>query len=107
RPDGGPPNNWRSEFGGPAWSRDAATGQFYYHAFLSSQPDLNWRNPAVAAAIFEVMRFWLDRGADGFRVDAVHHLFEAESLADNPANPHWRPGEPEPESLLRLHTVDQ
>jgi alpha-glucosidase len=106
-PDGGPPNNWRSEFGGPAWTLDPLTGQYYYHAFLPSQPDFNWRNPHVREALLIVLRFWLDRGVDGFRVDAIHHLFEAEALPDNPPNPAWRPGDPPAEGLLREHTVDQ
>jgi alpha-glucosidase len=106
-PDGGPPNNWRSEFGGPAWTLDPRTGQYYYHAFLPSQPDFNWRNPDVREALLVVLRFWLDRGVDGFRVDAIHHLFEAEDLTDNPPNPGWGPGAPPAEALLRTHTVDQ
>src|SRR5690606_28347821 len=65
-PDGGPPNNWLSNFGGSAWELDPATGQYYYHAFLKEQPDLNWRNPQVRAAMYDVLRFWLDRGVDGF-----------------------------------------
>jgi len=105
-PDGGPPNNWRSEFGGASWTFDAASGQYYYHAFLSAQPDLNWRNPAVVEAMMGVLRFWLDRGVDGFRVDAVHHLFESESFADNPPNPDWVQGMPPAYQLLRPHTVD-
>ena len=60
---GEPPNNWLSEFGGSAWQNDEATGQYYYHAFLAQQPDLNWRNPAVRAAIYNVMRFWLRKGS--------------------------------------------
>src|SRR5690349_15566962 len=68
-PDGGPPNNWLSEFGGPAWTFDAASGQYYYHAFLAAQPDLNWRNVELRAAMYDVVRFWLRRGVDGFRVD--------------------------------------
>lgn len=59
RPEGGPPNNWLSEFGGSAWQYDDVTGQYYYHAFLAAQPDLNWRNPEVREAIYDVMRFWL------------------------------------------------
>lgn len=106
-PDGGPPNNWRSEFGGPAWTLDTVTGQYYYHAFLPAQPDLNWRNRDVARAMTNVLRSWLDHGVDGFRVDAIHHLFEAGSLADNPANSAWRPGMAPAEQLLRTHTVDQ
>lgn len=106
-PDGAPPNNWRGEFGGPAWTWDRATSQYYYHAFLPSQPDLNWRNREVARAMLEVLDFWLDEGVDGFRVDAIHHLFEDEQLTDNPPNPDWRPGQAPTEQLLRTHTVDQ
>jgi alpha-glucosidase len=69
--NGGPPNNWLSEFGGSAWQFDEATAQYYYHAFLAAQPDLNWRNPQVRAAIYDVMRFWLGRRVDGFRVDVT------------------------------------
>lgn len=106
-PLGGPPNNWRSEFGGPAWTWDEATGQYYYHAFLASQPDLNWRNPHVVEAMLNVLRFWFDRGVDGFRVDAIHHLIEAQDLADNPANPEWSEDMAPTERLRRDHTVDQ
>jgi alpha-glucosidase len=106
-PDGGPPNNWRSEFGGPAWTLDPLTGQYYYHAFLPSQPDFNWRNPHVQEALLIVLRFWLDRGVDGFRVDAIHHLLESETLTDNPPNPDWRPDRPPAEALLRAYTIDQ
>jgi alpha-glucosidase len=83
-PDGGPPNNWQSVFGGPAWSRDAATGQWYYHCFYREQPDLNWRNPAVEQRMLDTLKFWLDRGVDGFRLDAVNTLFEDPQLRDNP-----------------------
>ncbi|WP_262483010.1 alpha-amylase family glycosyl hydrolase, partial [Arsenicibacter rosenii] len=69
--DGSLPNNWLSVFGGSGWEWDEHTGQFYYHAFLKEQPDLNWRNPAVQDAMFSVMRFWLDKGVDGFRVDVM------------------------------------
>jgi glycosidase len=65
-PDGGPPNNWLSEFGGSAWEFDEVSGQYYYHAFLRSQPDLNWRNPEVVDAMRDVLRFWLRKGVDGF-----------------------------------------
>src|SRR3954471_17332999 len=92
KPDGSPPNNWLSEFGGPAWTFGPATGQSYYHAYLREQPDLNWRNPDVRAAMLDVLRFWLERGVDGFRVDAIHHLFEDEHLRDNPPNPDWCEG---------------
>jgi len=70
-PDGGPPNNWISNFGGPAWTFDEASGQYYYHAFLSEQPDLNWRNPALREAMYNVLRFWLERGVDGALVDGT------------------------------------
>jgi alpha-glucosidase len=106
-PGGGPPNNWMSEFGGPAWAWDEATGQYYYHAFLGSQPDLNWRNPEVMEAMLDVLRFWLDEGVDGFRVDAIHFLHENESLADDPPNPDWHEGMPPTEKLLREHSLDQ
>ncbi|AWN49878.1 alpha-amylase [Methylobacterium terrae] len=106
-PDGGPPNNWISNFGGPAWTLDPATGQYYYHAFLREQPDLNWRNPQVRAAMMDVLRFWLDRGVDGFRVDVIWHLMKDEFLRDNPANPDYVPGEPEINTLVQLHSADQ
>ncbi|PJF47806.1 MAG: alpha-glucosidase [Chloroflexi bacterium] len=75
-PDGGPPNNWNSVFGGSAWEFDPTTGQYYYHFFLKQQPDLNWRNPQVKAAMWQAVRFWLDMGVDGFRLDAIGTLFE-------------------------------
>jgi alpha-glucosidase len=106
-PGGGPPTNWLSEFGGPAWTLDPQSGQYYYHAYLPEQPDLNWREPAVEAAMHRVLRFWLDRGVDGFRVDAIHMLIEDEELVDNPPNPGWLPGMPPARSLLRLHTADR
>ena len=105
-PDGAPPNNWRSAFGGPAWAWDELTGQYYYHAFLPCQPDLNWRNPDVVGAMLDVMRYWLDEGVDGFRVDAIHHLIEDEGLTDNPINPFWRVGMDPAEELIPIHTVD-
>ncbi|MDB5372918.1 MAG: alpha-amylase [Belnapia sp.] len=106
-PDGGPPNNWLSEFGGPAWTLDAATGQYWYHAYLPEQPDLNWRNPQLRDAMLAALRFWLERGVDGFRVDAIHHLFEAAELRDNPPNPEWRPGQSPARRVIRAHTMDQ
>lgn len=83
-PDGGPPNNWVSSFGGPAWTLDAATGQFYLHSFLAEQPDLNYRNPAVVEAMEDIIRYWLDRGVDGFRVDVIHKMIKDAALRDNP-----------------------
>jgi len=79
-----PPNNWVSLFGGSAWQYVPAVGQFYYHKFYRQQPDLNWRNPAVEKAVFASMRFWLDRGVAGFRLDAVPTLFEDAQLRDEP-----------------------
>ena len=82
--DSRPPNNWESAFGGPAWTYDAATGQWYYHFFYQEQPDLNWRNAAVEQRMLSTLEFWLDRGVDGFRLDAVNTLFEDPDLRDNP-----------------------
>jgi alpha-glucosidase len=86
RPDGSPPNNWLSVMGGSAWEWDSTTAQYYLHTFLKQQPDLNWRNPAVKAAMFDVIRFWLDRGIDGFRVDAAHYILKDPDLRNNPPN---------------------
>ena len=105
-PDGGPPNNWLAIFGGSAWDRDAASGQYYYHAFLPQQPDLNWRNPEVRRAMLDVLRFWLDRGVDGFRFDAVWHLIEDDQFRDNPPNPDYQPGEDPYHALLPAFTGD-
>jgi alpha-glucosidase len=106
-PDGGPPNNWLSEFGGSAWQYDEATGQYYYHAFLAAQPDLNWRNPAVREAIYDVMRFWLGKGVDGFRVDVIWHLIKDADFRDNPPNPHYLNGRPPHERILTQYSTDQ
>lgn len=81
--DGGPPSNWASIFGGPAWTLDPQTNQYYYHAFLKEQPDLNWRNPDLKAAMWEVVRFWLDLGVDGFRLDAIATIFEHPDLPNH------------------------
>jgi alpha-glucosidase len=105
--DGGPPNNWMSEFGGSAWAYDAATRQYYYHAFLAQQPDLNWRNPELRQAIYDVMRFWLRKGVDGFRVDVIWHLIKDEQFRDNPPNPDFREGQPPHWKVLPLRTTDQ
>jgi alpha-glucosidase len=83
-PDGGPPNNWRSVFGGPAWTRELRSGEWYLHLFASEQPDLNWRNPAVGDEYERILRFWLDRGVDGFRIDVAHGLVKDAQLRDNP-----------------------
>src|SRR5437899_1733859 len=84
---GQPPNNWQSWFGHSAWQFDSATNQYYYHHFYTEQPDLNWRNPEVRKAMYNVMRFWLDRGVAGFRLDAVSRLFEDPNLHDDPLLP--------------------
>jgi alpha-glucosidase len=105
--DGSAPNNWQSEFGGSAWTHDPTTGQFYYHAYLSSQPDLNWRNENVRAAIAAAMRFWFERGVDGLRLDTIEHLIEDEALTDNPPNPDWTPDQPPTQRFKRIYTTDR
>src|SRR6516165_3353898 len=82
-----PPNNWLSTFGGSAWQFDGKTNQYYYHYFYPQQPDLNWRNPKVADAMYDSTRFWYKRGVVGFRLDAVDTLFEDPNLTDNPILP--------------------
>ncbi len=106
-PDGGPPNNWLSVFGGSAWEWEAGTAQYYYHAFLKEQPDLNWRNPAVRRAIYDVMRFWLEKGVDGFRVDVLWHLIKDEHCRDNPPNPEYRPQQGPYAALVPAYSTDQ
>ncbi len=106
-PDGGPPNNWIAEFGGPTWTLDEPTGQYFLHLFLPQQPALNWRNPEVRTAMLDVLRFWFARGVDGFRVDAVLFLIVDESLRDNPPNEAWTPGMSPPRSLHWTHTAHQ
>ncbi len=90
-PDGGPPNNWVSYFGGPAWTLDEASGQYYLHLFLPEQPDLNWRNPEVATEFDHIIRFWLDRGVAGFRIDVAGGLVKDRELRSNPAVTLWDP----------------
>ena len=80
----GPPNNWQSVFGGDAWALDPGSGDYYLHLFDMSQPDLNWRNPEVHEAFHDVLRFWFDRGVDGFRIDVAHGLYKDERLRNNP-----------------------
>jgi oligo-1,6-glucosidase/alpha-glucosidase len=103
----GPPNNWISDFGGSSWTWDEASRQYYLRAFLPQQPDLNWRNPELKAAMLDVMRFWFERGVDGFRVDVLWHIVKAEGLPDNPPNPAWRPGINERDRVLQLYSTDQ
>jgi len=81
--NGGPPNNWNSTFGGPAWEYDPTTGQYYYHFFFKQQPDLNWRNPKVKQAMWDAVRFWFDLGVDGFRLDAIGTIFENPDMPDH------------------------
>ena len=108
-PGGGPPNNWMSDFGGSSWEWDEPTGQFYLHAFLPEQPDLNWRNPGLRAAMLDALRFWFDKGVDGFRVDVLWHVIKDAQFRDNPPKPNhvarmgelfdqeqrWNTGQPE------------
>ena len=106
RPDGGPPNNWQSVFGGPAWTWDARRRQYYLHNFLSTQPQLNVRNPAVQEVLLEVGRFWLDRGVDGFRLDAINFAMHDPALTDNPPAPD--DGRPRTRSFdYQLHVHNQ
>ena len=107
-PDGGPPNNWLSvATGNSAWEFDRATGQYYYHAFLAEQPDVNWRNPAVRSAMYDVLRFWLERGVDGFRVDTIWRLIKDAMFRDNPVNLNYRAGDAPFRRLLPLYSADQ
>jgi alpha-glucosidase len=107
KPDGSPPNNWLSMFGGPGWTWDEHTSQYYCHAFLKEQPDLNWRNPEVRAAMYGAMRFWLERGVDGFRVDVLWHLIKDAAFRDNPKNPEFTPDQTPYNSLLPVYSTDQ
>ncbi|MGH7233775.1 MAG: glycoside hydrolase family 13 protein [Nitrospiraceae bacterium] len=100
-PNGKPPSNWSAVFGGPAWEWDETTGQYYLHSFLKEQPDLNWRNPEVQHAIFEVVRFWLNRGVDGFRLDAINWIGKDWTWPDNPRRPALR------SYLRQIHLYDR
>lgn len=91
-PEGGPPNNWLSNFGGSAWTFDETTNQYYYHSFLKQQPDLNWRNPEVREAMYAAMRFWLDKGVDGFRMDVLWLLIKDDQFRSNPPDLHFNGG---------------
>ena len=99
------PNNWVSNFGGPAW--EPHDGRFYYHAYLREQPDLDWRNPDVRAAMLDVLRFWCARGADGFRIDALRQLIKDDARRDNPANPAFREGDDPYSALVPEFTTDR
>ncbi len=104
---GGAPNNWLSVFGGPAWTLDEPSGQYYLHSYLKEQPDLNRRHPEVQSAMLDVMRFWLDRGIDGFRIDAISRVIKDAQFRDNPPNPDYRPGESPEHELLAVYNADQ
>ena len=106
-PDGGPPNNWLSRFGGIAWQWDEKTEQYYYHSFLIEQPDLNWRNPEVRSTMADVLRFWLRRGVDGVRIDASAVLAVDDLLRDDPPNPDANVDTPPPQRLKRIFTDDR
>ncbi|TWU46956.1 alpha-amylase family glycosyl hydrolase [Rubripirellula reticaptiva] len=106
-PGGGPPNNWISDFGGSSWQWDAATGQYYLHAFLKEQPDLNWRNPDLREAMMAVLRFWFDRGVDGFRIDVLWHIVKDVAFRNNPINPMWTPNVTERDRLIQRYSTDQ
>ena len=105
--DGSEPNNWLSVLGGPAWEWDAVTKQYYYHAFLKEQPDLNLRNPEVLDAILNIMRFWLNKGVDGFRIDVMWHLMKDEKFRDNPINPDYKTTMPDCDKLQQVFSCDQ
>lgn len=107
KPDGGVPNNWLAAFGGSGWEWHAPSGQYYFHSFLKEQPDLNWRNPEVQAAFWEVMRFWLNKGVDGFRMDVLWHLIKDADLRDNPANPGYTKYMSDYDALLPVYSTDQ
>ena len=107
-PDGGVPNNWKSQAGGSAWTYDEATGQYYLHTFLAKQPDLNWRNLAVREAMLGAMRFWFERGVDGFRLDVVYHCVKDELFRDDPPNPDFDPDtQASFKAVLPTHSTDQ
>jgi alpha-glucosidase len=92
-PEGGPPNNWQSVFGGSAWQLDESTGQYYLHSFLTEQPDLNWDNSEVRNAMAKVLDFWLELGVDGIRADAVRWISKDQQFRDNPLNPDFKEGD--------------
>ncbi len=105
-PDGSLPNNWLSVFGGSVWEWHEPTGQYYLHSFTKEQPDLNWENPEVRQAMSEVMRFWLDKGIDGFRVDAVDLMGKDLQLRDDPPNPDLQAGDMPYEQVIHKYSRD-
>lgn len=108
KPDGSPPNNWLSVFGGSAWEFDPTSGQYYLHSFDKDQPDLNWRNSEVVTTMKKSLRFWLDRGVDGFRVDAYDFLFKHTDFLDEPLNIAYNPDKQGPhDSLVHIYSFSQ
>jgi alpha-glucosidase len=105
KPDGAPPNNWESAFGGSAWALDERSGQWYLHLFAPEQPDLNWWNPEVADEFERIIKFWLDRGADGYRIDVASALFKRKDLADRPMTKDPVTGLPKPDPTFKI--IDQ
>ncbi len=103
----GPPNNWKAAFGGPAWSRDEETGRWYLHSFYPEQPDLDWRNSEVVRAMQDVVRFWIDRGVDGFRLDAINRLSKDEQLRDDPPGSGTFPLPRRPEAATLEHVYSE
>lgn len=101
------PNNWMANFGGSGWTWDERRGQFYYHSFLPTQPDLNWRHSAVKRAMYDALRFWLNKGVDGFRVDVIWMIIKDAEFRDNPPNPAWHPGDRPFEQFLPLYSTDR
>lgn len=102
-PNGGPPNNWASIFGGPGWEFDPQRGQYYFHMFYKEQPDVNWRNPQVRQAMLDVFRFWLERGVDGFRLDVFNCYFKDAGFRSNPT----KAGIRKFDRLIHIHDIDQ
>ncbi len=106
KPEGSPPNNWIAMFGGPAWEWDQKTQQYYLHSFLVEQPDLNWRNPDVEQAMHDVLRFWLQRGVDGFRIDVIDRILKDPQLRDNPPEPNRRWAQLFGQTALQRHVYN-
>jgi alpha-glucosidase len=104
--EGSPPNNWIGAFGGPAWEWDQKTQQYYLHSFLVEQPDLNWRNPQVVRAMHNVLRFWMNRGVDGFRIDVMDRILKDPQLRDNPPEPNREFARRAGQTALQRHVYD-
>ncbi len=107
KPDGSPPNNWISVFGGSAWKLDTKTNQYYLYSFLEDQPDLNWRNPEVKEEMLNVLKFWIHHGVHGFRTDAIYHLIKDMKFRDDPKNPNYVTGDDPYNALLHTYSTGQ